>query len=248
VPVTGLSGVSAIAAGGQHSLALLGNGTAMAWGEDKWGELGDGQFDSTSDVPVAVSGLGEIAGIGAGSLQGLAYGEPIPSVASVSPANGSLKGGTSVTITGIEFTEVSAVSFGGVPAASYTVNGPTSITAVSPAHAVGTVDVTVTNSAGTSGGTPADHFTYSQPPAVTKLSPKAGSGKGGTTVTITGERFTGATAVKFGSTPAASFKVKSATSITAVTPAEAAGTVSVTVTTPNGTSVPGPKAKFKFKK
>ena len=55
-------------------------------------------------------------------------------------------------------------------------------------------------------------------------------------MTITGTDFTGATAVKFGTTAATGFTVNSATSITATAPAGAAGTVDVTVTTPGGTS------------
>ncbi|MFI9735057.1 IPT/TIG domain-containing protein, partial [Nocardia sp. NPDC052278] len=53
---------------------------------------------------------------------------------------------------------------------------------------------------------------------------------------LTGTNLTGATAVNFGGTPATSFVVDSSTQITAVAPAGAAGTVSVTVTTVGGTS------------
>jgi hypothetical protein len=84
-------------------------------------------------------------------------------------------------------------------------------------------------------------------PKVTKLSPKAGFAAGGTTVTITGSSFTGATAVKFGSTAAASFLVKSGTSITAVSPAGTSGYVDVTVTGPGGTSATNVEDLFKYK-
>ncbi|MFF8770826.1 beta strand repeat-containing protein [Kitasatospora sp. NPDC015120] len=76
-------------------------------------------------------------------------------------------------------------------------------------------------------------------PAVTGLAPTSGSTAGGTAVTLTGSGFTGATAVAFGATAAASFTVNSDTSITATAPAHAAGTVDVTVTTPGGTSATG---------
>ena len=246
--VSELSGVTRIAGGGAHSMALLGDGVTMTWGEGRFGELGNGTSGSSSVLPVQVSGLGQTVGIAAGSLHDLAFGEPIPAVTGVSPNEGALSGGTSVSVSGIHLSEASVVTFGGVAAKSFTVNSSTSITAIAPAHAAGTVAVSVTTPAGASPSTPGDEFTYEPPPVVTKLSPKSGPGSGGTPVTITGERLSEASAVSFGGVAAKSFVVNSATSITAVSPAQAPGTVSVTVTTPTGTSAASSKAKFKFKK
>jgi alpha-tubulin suppressor-like RCC1 family protein len=246
VAVSGLSGVAAISAGGEHSLALLLSGKVMSWGEDKRGELGNGSVGEPSDIPVAVSGLGEVAGISAGGLHDLAYGEPIPTVTSVSPGTGSSAGGTSVSVTGIDFTGATAVRFGASSATSFTVNSPTSITAVSPAETAGTVDVTVTTPAGTSPTGSADRFSYLSPPTVEKLSTTSGPAAGGTAVTITGSNLEGATSVSFGSSSATSFTVNSATSITALSPAETAGTVYVTVTTPIGTSTISRHDRFKL--
>jgi hypothetical protein len=61
-------------------------------------------------------------------------------------------------------------------------------------------------------------------------------------VTITGSHLTGATAVSFGSAPATSFTVLSSKTIVAVTPAQPAGAVLVTVTTPGGVG----KSHFTF--
>jgi hypothetical protein len=72
-------------------------------------------------------------------------------------------------------------------------------------------------------------------PIVMGISPTSGPASGGASVTITGTGFTGATAVKFGNTPATSFTVNSGTSIKATSPV-GTGTVDVTVTTPGGTS------------
>ena len=83
-----------------------------------------------------------------------------PTVINVSPNNGPVGGGTSVTITGTQFTDVSAVKFGTIPATAYTVNSATSMTASSPAATAGTVDITVTTPAGTSATSPADQFNY----------------------------------------------------------------------------------------
>src|SRR5205807_1017049 len=57
--------------------------------------------------------------------------------------------------------------------------------------------------------------------------------------------FTGASAVKFGTTNA-SFTVGSATSISATAPAGAAGTVDITVTTPAGTSATSAADQFTY--
>ena len=70
---------------------------------------------------------------------------------------------------------------------------------------------------------------------MTAVSPASGPAAGGTSVTITGTNLTGATAVNFGATPAATFTVNTATQITATSPA-GSGTVNITVTTPAGTS------------
>jgi alpha-tubulin suppressor-like RCC1 family protein len=71
VSVTGLTGVMAISAGGGYNLALLRNGTVMAWGYNGMGELGDGTT-TLSDVPVPVSGLGGVTTIAAGDGQSVA--------------------------------------------------------------------------------------------------------------------------------------------------------------------------------
>ena len=65
VAVEGLSGVTAIAAGGEHTLALLSNGTVMAWGNNERGQLGNGSIKS-SGAPVAVKGLTGVTAIAAG--------------------------------------------------------------------------------------------------------------------------------------------------------------------------------------
>jgi len=85
---------------------------------------------------------------------------PAPVVTGVSPSSGSYMGGTSVTISGSNFTGAGSVLFGGLAATSFTVNTDGSITAVAPAHFVGTVDITVTTSSGTSATSSADDFTY----------------------------------------------------------------------------------------
>ena len=83
-------------------------------------------------------------------------------------------------------------------------------------------------------------------PSVTGISPTSGPTAGGTSVTITGTGFTGATSVTFGSTAATSYTVNSATSITATSPADSAGTVDITVTTSEGTSATSSADQFTY--
>ena len=72
VSVSALSEVTAVAAGGRHSLALLADGKVMAWGDDEFGQLGNGRSETLSSVPVAVSGLDEVTAIAAGGEHSLA--------------------------------------------------------------------------------------------------------------------------------------------------------------------------------
>jgi alpha-tubulin suppressor-like RCC1 family protein len=244
VAVSELSGVSAITAGGQDSAALLNTGSVMAWGVNKWGTLGNGTTGNPSAVPVAVAGITKVASLSAGGFHMVAYGEPIPVITAVSPNKAPLSG-TSVTISGANLTGATAVKFGAAEATTFTVNSETSITASAPAG-TGTVDVRVTTPAGTSPISSGDHFTYVPPPAITKLLTKTGPVAGGTSVTITGSSFIGVTAVQFGGIAASSFTVNSSTSITAVTPAEPAGQVPVSVTTEYGTSAATTADLYKF--
>lgn len=161
---------------------------------------------------------------------------PPPRVTSVSVTSGPSAGGSSVTVTGTGFTGATVVTFGATPAASFTVNGDTSITAVSPPVSAGTVDVTVTTAGGTSPVSSTDQFTFVAAPAVSGLSPDSGPVGGGTLVTITGTNFSHVTTVNFGEA-AAGFTVNDESSITAVSPAaEAADTVDVTVVSVGGMS------------
>ena len=66
VPVEGLTGVTQIAAGATHALALRSDGTVVAWGGDHEGELGNGAFETMSLHPVEALGLSHVAKIAAG--------------------------------------------------------------------------------------------------------------------------------------------------------------------------------------
>lgn len=85
---------------------------------------------------------------------------PVPEIASVTPAFGSVTGGTVLTITGKNFSNASAVEFGSTPA-SYTVDSDTEITVTTPrVLGPGTVDVAITTIAGENANTRYDDYVY----------------------------------------------------------------------------------------
>ena len=91
---------------------------------------------------------------------------PEPTTLLLSPGSGPTTGGTTVTIAGTDFTGVTAVRFGAVPASSFSVESENRLTAVSPpSPSPGVVDVSVTTIAGGSPANGADRFEYTAPPA-----------------------------------------------------------------------------------
>ena len=172
---------------------------------------------ATGDVNVT-------APTGTGSYTGFTYTAP-PRIASISPS--SAGSGTTVTVYGTGLSGATAVSLGGVAVASFTVVGDTIVTAVVGAGASG--DVVLVTPGGTA--TLQGGFTFISPPVITSFSPTTAAA--GATITITGTRFTGASVLSFGGTPASSFTVNSSTSITAIVGGGSTGSLSVT--TPGGT-------------
>jgi len=90
---------------------------------------------------------------------------PPPTVTAIAPNTGPTAGGTSVTITGTNFTGASAVTIGGVAATGITVVNATTITATTPAGTAGAKNVVVTTPGGSGTGT--NLFTYAAVATVT---------------------------------------------------------------------------------
>ena len=103
-----------------------------------------------------------------------------PTIAGITPAQGPTTGGTTVTIAGTGLSVVSAVYFG-TQLASFTLDTASSLTAVTPAGAAGTVSVSVYNP----GGPGLAAFTYLAPASVSlDLTPATATP--GSAVTVTG--------------------------------------------------------------
>ncbi|MEO6045537.1 MAG: IPT/TIG domain-containing protein, partial [Tepidiformaceae bacterium] len=163
----------------------------------------------------------------------------VPVVTSVTPNSGPVAGATSITITGTGLTGATAVKIDGVSATSVVPVNDTTVTAVTPAHIAGPGNVIVTNVDGDSLVSSGGVFTFREIPGVTSIAPATGPTSGGTVVTVNGANFvtgTGNTAVSFGGNASTSVAVASATQLTALAPAGAAGVADVRVTTTGGTS------------
>ena len=202
-----------------------------------------GPYPATAHYDLASGWGSPIGGALLSVFSGSASG--CPALTGLSSGSGPAVGGQTVVISGTGFgTGAPTVRFGGA-AATVTANTPTAVTVVTPDVGTGQpVAVTVTSPSGPSAGTspvvPAGSYTFVSP-QVTSVSPGKGSSAGGGFVTLSGSDFSGASSVRFGSTPAPAFTVLSPTTLTAQVPPGPAGgaTVDVTVSGPDGTSQVG---------
>jgi len=188
---------------------------------------------------------------------GFTVKNPAPTVTAISPTSASNAADKTVTITGTGFLSGASVQLrdpeganSNIDLTGVTVSSKTSITAIVPAgKTVDTYNVVVTNTdlqswtfLATAGG-----FQIKLPaPTITTVSPSSGTNEKTTTITITGTNYqtSGTTLVTLeatGKTPISctSVSVSSATTITAVVPADkVTGAYDVKVTNPDGQSAP----------
>ncbi len=180
----------------------------------------------------------------------------VPAVSSVSPASGSVNGGTPIKITGTGFVPGATVEIGqgsgtgptAIAASEVVVVSPTEITAKTggPAKA-GSWNLFVIDSGGTSPVSTGDNYTYypATTPTVSSVSPASGSVNGGTPITIKGTGFVLGATVEIGqgsgagptAIAASKVVVVSSTEITATTGGLAkAGSENLFVIDSGGTS------------
>lgn len=163
----------------------------------------------------------------------------IPKVNSVNPSSGPIEGGTNVTILGSNLTNATSVTFDGTAVTNLVVVNSGTITATTPANAVGPASVIVTTPVGSNGSN--SLYTYTTTPAIlpiiTGASPSVGPRAGGTPVTLTGSHLSTATSVTFDGIAATALVVVNDTTITVVTPPGEAGPANIGITTPLGSNI-----------
>jgi hypothetical protein len=119
---------------------------------------------NSQPVEATLSAVVTTNGIGSGSEVEVATIVLAPSITSISPAAGPLAGGTTITIAGSNFGNVTAVTIGGIAVTNFTVNtgalNAQTITATTPAGTRGAANVVVTTADGSSSITAATVFNY----------------------------------------------------------------------------------------
>jgi hypothetical protein len=111
----------------------------------------------SAEGPVSVM----VAGSNTNALQvAITANAAAPAITAMAPTSGPATGGTSVVISGSGFTGTTQVAFGGINAVTFTVDSDTQITAATPVHAAGTVDITVSTPGGTA--TAANGFVFKE--------------------------------------------------------------------------------------
>jgi hypothetical protein len=128
---------------------------------------------------------------------------------------------------------IPTVTFGGISATSVQFVNSSAITATTPAHAFGPVDVVVKNADGQS-ATLSGGYTYNAPPGIVSVTPSSVLKTGGDAVTISGFNFFASSTVSFGGVSAQSVTYVNSSTLSVVTPVQNTGTYNVVVTNPDG--------------
>jgi hypothetical protein len=151
-----------------------------------WG--GDTLFDSTNlaaigwtnmQFDVIATNTSTVLSIGSRDdqsflgLDDVSVVEAPPTLSIITPSNGPVMGGTTVTIIGSGFQSHATVAFGSLPAASVTFNGATNLTVVTPSSLLaGPVDLFITNADGQT-AVFSNAFAFVGPPIITWTNPPA---------------------------------------------------------------------------
>ena len=170
---TGVGEESGIPLGGGTSISITGtnfNGSNLVTGVS-FGSVAATSFtvnSATSITAVAPANSAGLADVTVTNSLGTSPDTPVdqvlyegtPTISALTPSSGRIEGGTDITVTGTNLSELTALSVGTVPAASFTEVSSTSVAVVTPAETGGTINVTASTIGGSSTGSP---YTYSAP-------------------------------------------------------------------------------------
>ena len=176
VPVPTVSGISPAngSTAGGTTVTITGTNLSSA-SSVRFGTTAVTSFTSNSSTQIVLTSPAHAVGLvdvtvttengtsATGSADHFTYVTPTtPIIDEVVPQSGSTLGGTSVTITGTNFTGVTLVTFDGY-SATINSNDSTHVVVTTPAHAAGLVYVAVTTPGGTGTTADVDRYSYVTP-------------------------------------------------------------------------------------
>ncbi|WP_291572675.1 IPT/TIG domain-containing protein [Clostridium sp. UBA4548] len=164
---------------------------------------------------------------------------PAPIITSIEADNGEIAGGNEVIIRGDKFRQGATVHFGGKLATNVTVVNSNEIRATVPASTVGIVAVKVTNDDSQFATT---SYRYWASPVITKINPNNGPLEGGNIVAIEGNYFASGIKVFFGTVEARATYKNPMLVYAYVPQGVTPGTVDLTLTNVDGTTITRPSA------
>jgi Tol biopolymer transport system component/alpha-tubulin suppressor-like RCC1 family protein/lysophospholipase L1-like esterase/chitodextrinase len=231
VSVTGLPpGIVAVAADGNHSMALASDGSVWGWGENREGEVGDGTtVDRLTPVGVNLSAGAAVTSIAAGADQSYAVRADGSLLAWGNNAEAELGDGTTIN----RYLPIVTLLPANTPVRAFSAGGYHALVlsnSVSPAPT----------------------------PVIQSISPSYGPAGGGTQITITGSGLTNTTIIGFGNgvlplrpcdpslPPKPCFTVLNDSTISALMPASPVGDVHVSLATPTASSTTAGSDLFTF--
>jgi alpha-tubulin suppressor-like RCC1 family protein len=209
--VTGLAGgIAGVSAGGEFTCALTTGGGVKCWGDDAYGQLGDGRVFFR---PVATTALGYGVNISFSNLDQIYDGSAKPVIVTTTPAGLT----AAITYTGTGTTAYGPSQSAPAEAGTYTV-------------------LAVVDAPSISGSSSATLTIYNPATTITSVTPASGPDYGGTAITISGTGFRPGATVLFNGQASGGVFVN-ATTITATTPSAAAEGIANVVVRNGGPSI-----------
>lgn len=238
--VTGVSPTSGTTAGGRV-LAISGtnfvSGARIAFGgTDAPSVIVNSASSISATTPPQVQGQVDVVLINPDTQTATrpnAYTYTPLTLDNIDPAAGPTTGGLLATVNGQNFIAGTTVFFDISEGTDIAVVSDTVITARTPPHPPGPVNVVVRYSSGAT-DTVRNAFTYHLAPSLTNVSPNTGPVTGGTRVTVQGTNFVAGATLTVGGLPATDIAFVNANTLTATTPPHAGGAADVVERNPDG--------------
>jgi hypothetical protein len=184
-------------------------------------------------TPTGTAGIADVVvTTPGGTATGSFTYDDVPSISTVTPDQGPVAGGTTITLSGSGFVPGTGVSVGGSTCGSLIIVDQSTASCVTPPGSTGAAEVLVSNPGGTASG----NFTYDDVPTLSSVTPTTGPLTGGTTITLAGSGFIPGTTVTVAGAACTNLAISSQGLATCLTPPGTAGVATVSVSNPGGTA------------